>query len=119
MNLHVLIPSLGVALTVICAATGLVLILQSQTQRRIRSRLRNVVTDAEIVDRVDPMILRDMQLSSIPAVDNFLKRLAWARRLDTILLQGDIPMRVGSFLMLTLSLGCGTMTFVSLSLIHI
>ncbi|MDH3216700.1 MAG: type II secretion system F family protein, partial [Candidatus Krumholzibacteria bacterium] len=100
MDIRLVVPSLGVFLTVICAATGILLIIRGQNARRIRDRLQDVILSRDEDDNIQSVIVRDLELSTIPFLNNLLNKVAWARRLDTLLVQGDVSLRLGSFLAL-------------------
>jgi tight adherence protein B len=102
MDLPVLIPSLALALLIICAAIGLLLFIRGQANKRIKDRLQDVILLEEEDEKARTVILRDMDLSTIPLFNHLLQNANWARRLDTLLVQGDIRMRLGSFLLLML-----------------
>lgn len=105
MELKLLIPSIGVALTIILAAVGLLLILKEQGQRKIRDRLNDVIVAGEH-EGADPsnVIVRDMDLSTVPMLNSLLQNAAWAWKLDKLLVQADISMRLGTFLLLMMVL---------------
>jgi tight adherence protein B len=101
MDIQLLIPSVGVFLTVAFAASGMILIARGFAARRVRSRLQDVILVGEgDGDRTHSVILRDMDLSTIPFMNEILKHAQWAQRLDNLLVQGDIPLRLGSFIAL-------------------
>jgi tight adherence protein B len=106
MDIQLLIPSVGVFLTVVCAALGTVLIMKSWGAKRVRDRLQDVILVGEGEgDRTEAIILRDMDLSTIPFLNNLLKNAGWAQRLDNLLVQGDVPLRLGSFVALMALMG--------------
>lgn len=102
MDFQLLIPSAAIALLVICAAVGLMLFLKGQANKRIKDRLQDVILCEEDDTQVKSVILRDMDLSTIPLFNHLLQNARWARRLDTLLVQGDIKLRLGSFILLML-----------------
>jgi tight adherence protein B len=50
-------------------------------------------------------ILRDMEMSAIPLVNRVLKGASWARRIELLLVQADMKMRTGPFVMLSAAIG--------------
>jgi tight adherence protein B len=103
MDFQLLIPSLAIALLIICAAIGLSLFIKNQANRRIKDRLQDVILYDDEDTQVKSVILRDMDLSTIPLINHLLKNAKWAQRLDTLLVQGDIKLRLGSFILLMLA----------------
>lgn len=116
MELNLLIPSIGIALTILLAAVGILLIMRGQSQQRVRDRLQDVIIAGEH-DGADAttVIVRDMDLSSVPLLNHLLKNAEWAWKLDRFLVQADISMRLGSFLLLMMvlfALGASIMLYV-------
>ncbi len=105
MDLQLIIPSVAVFLTVMCGALGLVFIIGGYFKKRVRDRLQDVIALGDDYNNAKTVILRDMNLSTVPFLNEILQHSAWARRLDTLLVQGDIPLRLGSFIALILLLG--------------
>ena len=105
MDAQLLIPSLGVFLAVVCFATGALFISRTQANRRIRDRLQDVILLGNGEEGARTVILRDMELSTIPFLNDFLKNAKWAQRLDNLLVQANIPVRLGTFIALILFLG--------------
>jgi len=102
---HLLWLSVGTFLAVALAGIGFSRVTGDSEAKRLRERLRDVSyrpTNESIQDPLD--ILRDSKYSGIPALDELLRRMAIARSIRLLLLQGDTRMRVGSFMMLTLIL---------------
>jgi tight adherence protein B len=103
MDFQLIIPSAAIALLVICAAIGLLLFIRGQANKRIKDRLQDVILiDDDEDSQVKSVILRDMDLSTIPLFNSLLQNAKWAHRLDTLLVQGGINMRLGSFILLML-----------------
>ena len=105
MELKLLIPSVGVALTIVLAAIGVLLIMREQGQRKIRDRLHDVVIagEHEGADATN-VIVRDMDLSTVPLLNSMLQNAGWAWKLDKLLVQADVAMRLGTFLLLMMVL---------------
>jgi tight adherence protein B len=112
MELKLLIPSIGVALTILLAAVGLLLIIREQSQRKIRNRLNDVIVAGEH-EGADPtnVIVRDMDLSTVPLLNSLLQNAAWAWKLDKLLVQADVAMRLGTFLLLMMVLAAFGLMF--------
>ncbi|UCG51307.1 MAG: type II secretion system F family protein [Candidatus Latescibacterota bacterium] len=117
MDIQLLIPSIGVFLTVVCAATGVLFVAKAQVNRRIRERLEDVILLGNGEEGAKDVILRDMDLSSIPFLNQLLRNAEWARRMDTLLVQGDISLRLGTFLLIMLCLAAAG-TFVTVAVFH-
>jgi len=104
MNVQLLIPSIAVALVVICASAGVFLLVAGYLNNRVRERLHDVIAVDEGDDRAKSVILRDLNLSSVPFLNAIFSRARWARKLDNLLVQGDLPVRLGTFVALMLLL---------------
>jgi tight adherence protein B len=105
MDIQPLVPSLATFLVVICTAIGALLLMRGLSNKRIRDRLQDVIMFNEDEENMKSVILRDMDLSTLPFLNRFLKNVGWARKLDTLLTQADVPLRMGSFILLILLLG--------------
>jgi tight adherence protein B len=55
-------------------------------------------------DRLKSIILRDMDLSTLPFLNELLKRAKWVQKIDNLLVQADIKVRLGTFLLIMLFL---------------
>lgn len=112
MELKLLIPAIGVALTILLAAVGILLIMREQSQKRYRDRLNDVIItgDHEGGDTTK-IIIRDMDLSSVPLLNQMLQNAAWAWKLDKLLVQADVSMRLGTFILVMLVLAAFGMAF--------
>jgi len=100
MDLQIIIPSIAISLLIICAAIGLLLFIKKQAEKRIKDRLQDVILLEDEDEKARAVILRDMDLSTIPLFNYLLQNARWAHRLDTLLVQGDIRMRLGSFILM-------------------
>jgi len=105
-NLGLIIPSALVFLAVLVSVPGFVLLARARANKRIRERLQDVVADPRD-EGISTTILRDIELSSIPFLNRMLQGANWARRLELLLVQADIKMRLGAFVTLMLVLGLG------------
>ena len=102
-DLSLIAPAVFAFVAVIACVFAVMALIKAQGDRKIRNRLHDFVVDQN-EEGIDTVILRDMELSAIPFVNRALKGASWARRLDLLLLQADIKMRVGAFLVLMLVL---------------
>ena len=59
-------------------------------------------------ENIHGTILRDVEMSSIPLVNRMLQNANWARRLEILLVQADIKMKTGPFVMMMLVIGVVT-----------
>ena len=77
---------------------------QSGEGRVMRDRLVALAQAAQRAPREDLALLRDELLSAIPAFNRLLSRSSRVSRLHKYLLQADVQMRPGKFLLMTASL---------------
>ncbi len=105
MDYRLLIPSIAIALVIVCGFLGFFLIAAGYANKRIRDRLDDVIALREGDDSARSVILRDMDLSSVPLLNQILRDAHWAHKLDRLLVQGHIPLRLGSFIALMLLIG--------------
>jgi tight adherence protein B len=117
MDAQLLIPSISAFLAIVCFATGVLFVARAQANKRVRDRLQDVILLGEGQDGAKAVILRDMDLSSIPFLNELLKDAKWAQRLDNLLVQGNISMRLGTFLSLVGFLGAAGI-FVTAGVFH-
>jgi tight adherence protein B len=116
MELQLLIPSVAIALVIVCGSIGVFLIAAEQSKKRVRDRLDDVINVGEGDDKARDVILRDMDLSTVPFLNRVLQGASWARRLDTLLVQGDIRLRLGTFVALMLLAGSLVTYFVGFAM---
>ena len=107
MNTNLLVLSIGISLAVACAMAGIALLVRSLGVRTARQRLQEVSGDTVMDSDVAPAIMRDMKLSSVPLLNALLEHLSWARRLDLLLAQSDLTIRLSQFLMIMLGCALG------------
>jgi tight adherence protein B len=101
MDVRLLIISLGVFLAFVAAIIGVSVIAKEQAKRRLRDRLNDVIMDrGEELGDIAPVVLRDMDLSTVPLLNTFLKNAEWAHKLDTLLVQADLKVRLGNFILI-------------------
>src|SRR5579864_4312974 len=87
---------LVVALAVFAAVS--LLDQRSARARLIKERLANERKAPELAAEEEVALLRDEQLSQIPALDTLLRRSARVTELQKMLTQGEMSMRAGNFL---------------------
>src|SRR6185503_13297554 len=101
-----------VSLLIFCATVALYFALllrrREQSTRDLRERI-GASTEKE--ETWTPLLVeRDERLSAIPVVDKILRGLAIARRLELLLYQAGLSIRVGSFLIILA--GCGMVGYI-------
>jgi tight adherence protein B len=84
---------------------------RSAQARLLRERLATVEKAAEAQPSEELALLRDENLSQIPALDTLLRRSAWISNLQVMLEQANLKMRAGNILMLCVlsALVCGVL----------
>ena len=117
MDIQLFLLSAVIFMTVIFGAVGLLFILKGQRDRRVKDRLQDVIIAADDDDGIRSTIVRDMELSTVPIINELLKSARWARKLDTLLVQADIKMRLGTFLALMMVSGAATVILMT-SIFH-
>ncbi len=108
VSLVILVASALVFLALMFLFVGWRTSTLTETQKRTRAQLRRLamVGGDETVDRD---ILRDRRLSSIGPIDRLLAGTKLARRLEVLLYQAGVDMRVGTFMLIVLVTGAGAM----------
>ena len=71
---------------------------RSAQARLIKERLAGERKGSERAPEDELALLRDEQLSEIPAIDTFLRRSSWVSELQKMLAQGGWELRAGNFL---------------------
>ena len=101
-----LITFLVFVVVALAAFAGLSLVDQRRAQARlIRDRLATVQKAPEREPDEELALLRDEQLSEIPALDSLLRRSARVSAIQEALLQAGMKFRAGNFLVLCLASG--------------
>ncbi|MGC2611897.1 MAG: hypothetical protein WA320_17595, partial [Candidatus Sulfotelmatobacter sp.] len=101
-----LITFLVFVVVALAAFAGLSLVDQRRAQARlIRDRLATVQKAPEREPDEELALLRDEQLSEIPALDSLLRRSARVSAIQEALLQAGMKFRAGNFLVLCLACG--------------
>jgi len=103
-DIRYLIPSIGIFLAIVVAAFGIYFLIRGLAGKRVKDRLQDVIMLDEEESSARTVILRDMNMSSVPLLNSLLMSSNWARRLDNLLVQGNMPMRLGPFVTLMLAL---------------
>ena len=106
-DLGILIPCALIFLAVLVSVPGIMMISRARANQKIRDRLQDVVTDPQQED-IHRTILRDVEMSSIPLMNRMLQNANWARRLELLLVQADIKMKTGPFVLIMLVIGVAT-----------
>ncbi len=101
LDLRLVVPSALIFFAVLILVPGLVLMARAQANKKIRDRLQDVVNDRP-EEGLSHTILRDVEMSNIPLVNRMLQNANWARRLEILLVQADIKMKTGAFVMMML-----------------
>ena len=101
-------------------AAGSLIDQRNARARLIKDRLATVQKAPEREPDEELALLRDEQLSKIPAFDTLLRRSERVSAIQEALLQGGMKLRAGNFLMLCVLCGVlAGLATVLLSLIHI
>src|SRR6202166_3702498 len=79
-------------------AMGLLLDQRNARARLIKERLANERKAPELAVEEELALLRDEQLSQIPALDNLLRRSRRVNDIQKMLAQAGMAMRAGNFL---------------------
>jgi tight adherence protein B len=103
-ELRVLIPTALIFFAVLISVPGILMLARARANQKIRNRLHDVVVDPQH-DHITTTIERDVEMSAIPLVNRMLKGANWARRLEVMLVQADVKMKTGSFVMIMLGTG--------------
>ncbi len=100
-NNPLLLPSILIGLSVLVAGVSIAIWMSESQKRRVQQRLQDLDRPLEYVEE-ELDVLRDEKLSSIPVFDAMLGKLRVARQIENLLLQADLDMKVGAFVLLTL-----------------
>jgi tight adherence protein B len=103
-DMRLLVPSALAFFAVLILVPGLMLMARAQANKKIRDRLQDVVNDRP-EENLSSTILRDVEMSNIPLVNRMLRGANWARRLEILLVQADMKMKTGPFVMMMLVIG--------------
>lgn len=92
-------------LTVVLATVGVVVHRGGEGARVLQARLRGLTRRSSDVPRAG--VERDTRYSAIPALDSVLRRVNLGQRLELMLYQAGMTMRVGVLVMMTASFAIG------------
>jgi len=90
---------------VFVAGLGVFYVFMERRKLRVRKRLEDLNRLGLSEAAVEASILRDDTMSDMPAFDRILQKLSIAARTQSLLMQADVKMRVGTFFLITLALG--------------
>jgi tight adherence protein B len=113
MTSSLLIPSLALALTTFTGAVGLFLLGRSRSRKAVKDRLQDMIVDTSEDGEIRAAILRDVSANEDSTLRKTLQGLPPMRRIETLLTQADVSMRLEGFLalMLALVLVTGAVTY--------
>lgn len=97
--------SILIFLAVVVATAGWVLHRNAEGNRALQGRLKGLAQRTHEIK--GPKVERDKRYSSIPAVDNLLRRINIAQALEMLLYKAGMSMRVGVLLLLIAACGMG------------
>ena len=101
MNLTLIGLSTAFALAVAALLGGVTYVMRAGNARRTRQRLEAISSEKVRIQDDAQRIVRDTQLTSLPApIDALLRRQPLVRRLKELLAGGDLSISVGRFLAL-------------------
>jgi tight adherence protein B len=105
MGTVVLLFSILLFLAVLAAVWALFIHRSGEGVRQLEHRLRSL--GQKSVDRKEVKVERDARYSAIPAVDQLLRRLNLGQKLELLLYQAGMTMRVGVLLMMMAGFAMG------------
>lgn len=100
----IIVFSILLFVTVVLAGAGLLLHRRGEGLRQMQQRLRGLGQNAG-PKTPERAVVRDSRYSAIPAIDALLRRLDLSGRLDLLLYQAGLTMRVGQLILLMASFG--------------
>lgn len=95
--------SILIFLAVVAATVGLVTHRGGEGARALQARLRSLASSTHELPKLE--VERDSRYSAIPWLDGLLRRVNLAQRLEMLLYQAGLTMRVGVLLLLIASFG--------------
>ena len=110
-----LIVSILMFLAVILAVGGLIMHRNAAGQRMMRDRLRGLGNQPE--RRQELNVARDSRYSTIPLFDTLLRKIDISQRLELMLYQAGLTMRVGQLVLLSAAMAMGGY-FIGILLLH-
>jgi tight adherence protein B len=97
MDTRLLVFAIAIGLSILLLGIGILLFMIDRHRARVRRRIEELEIGLEIDE---PDLLRDDRLSSVPWLDAILRRLHVSRQLERMLMQADLQIQVGGFLLL-------------------
>jgi tight adherence protein B len=110
-----LIVSVLLFLAIVLAASGAILHKRAESTRMMQERLRGLGQRTEKVPQLN--VARDQRYSTIPFLDTLLRRIDVTQRLELMLYQAGLTMRVGQLVLLSAGLAMGGY-FAGLTIFH-
>jgi tight adherence protein B len=101
----ILVFSILIFLAVVAGTVGLVVHRGGEGARALQARLRGLAAGPRELPKLD--VERDARYSAIPWLDALLRRVNLGQRLEMMLYQAGMTMRVGVLLLLIASFGIG------------
>jgi tight adherence protein B len=114
-DLRLIIPTALIFFAVLVSVPGIMMLMRARANKKIRDRLQDVVSDPQH-EEIGGTILRDVEMSAIPLVNRMLQSANWARKIEVLLVQADIKMKTGAFVMIMLVSGVGTALLIDMLL---
>lgn len=99
----ILIPALVFVLVLVVLIGGYFLLGQQHDQKEIDKRLSRLET-TDTLGEILPAILKSQSMSDVPLFNQILSNLNFAMRVDKRLHQADLPLKVGTFVLLSCTL---------------
>jgi len=100
-----LVFSLLIFLAVLLASVGFVVHRSGEGARMLQKRLTELAQKARDLPKIQ--VVRDLRYTSLPWFDNALRKINLGQRLELLLYQAGLTMRVGALLLLIAGFGMG------------
>ncbi len=118
MDIQLIILAAGVSAAVATGIAGIAVVSKAFAGRGARQRLEEVTADEYLDEGVAPVILRDLNASSLPLLNLLVEKIPSLRRINALLVQADLSMRLGQFLGI-MALAGGGLGFLAWSMSNI
>lgn len=105
MDIQLLILAGVVSAAVATGIGGVTVLAKAFGNRGTRKRLEDVSANDIMQEGVAPVILRDMEASSLPLLNWLVEKIPALRALDALLVQADASMRLAPFLSIMFLVG--------------
>ncbi len=89
---------------VFAAGLGVFFVYMERRKLRVKKRLEDLNRLGLSEGAAAGSILRDDTMSDMPALDRILRKISIASRVQSLLMQADVKMRVGTFFLITIGL---------------